>query len=148
MKVMAKKPNAVQETLKAIAEKNGNITAEMVVNEARKKGSILWNVFDKAGLWDDKIAAEKARLTYAHMLIIRCKVYIQNDGEMIKIRGLVHLLPEKGYQTITDVLSNEQKVQNLLDGARKEFESFKRKYENISGLAEWIKIGEEVFANL
>ena len=69
MKSSIKKPTAAG-AIRALAEKHGGITAEIVLQAAAKKSSPLHSHFN----WDDSSAARQYRLVQAGELIRRIKV--------------------------------------------------------------------------
>lgn len=128
----------VNEELEKIRRRNGGtIKQEHVVQYARKKGTALFEEFDRAGLWNDKVAAEKARLDYAGT-IIRAYVFVRDDSRG-PVRALVSLHEDRkkdgvGYRHLNDVLGDEDLTQQLIETAMMELRSFERKYSKLREL--------------
>ena len=78
------------DAVRKLAEKHGGtITPEIVLADAKRKGSPLHAFFT----WEDGKAAEKYRLHEASMLIRRIKVtYHHSDNQSIKVRAFVNVV--------------------------------------------------------
>lgn len=123
----------VGETLEKLEEKNGNFSAEDMVNEARKKQSVLHPLFE----WDDKKAAEAYRVTQAHT-ILHC-LTVTDAGTKEPVRAFMNVtikgVANKGsfvsvQSAMTDALSREC----ILKNAILELSAFQRKYSKLQEL--------------
>lgn len=131
----------VNQELQELREQNGGfVKPEDVVALARKVDSALHEDFDRQGLWDDRSAAERARLEYAARVI---RLYVIRPTEESKepIRALVSLIDDRklkpgslGYRHIEDVMSDEDLREQLLQTALMELRAFKRKYQSLQAL--------------
>lgn len=82
--------------LNDIQKRDGEITPEAIVKEARKTHSVLHNYFE----WNNTKAADKYRLQQAAELIQRIEVKVLKDGETKTIRAFEVInkgVGEKGY---------------------------------------------------
>lgn len=132
----------VNRELELLREENdGFVKPEDVVALARKADSALHEDFAKQGLWDDKAAADRARLEYAGRII---RLYVIKPSEESKepVRALVSLIDDRkvkegsrGYRHISDVMGDEDLHEQLLQTALMELRAFKRKYSTLQGLA-------------
>ena len=133
----------VDEELEALATKKGvQLRQEDVVEAARNKGSALYEDFDRQGLWDDKKAAQQARLQYAGRLI---RIYLikppGSDPDAKPVRGFVSLITERkpenrGYRLLQPVLENPTLREQLLQTGLSDLRAVRRKYESLKELAE------------
>lgn len=129
------------ELARLVEENQGRLTQAQVVEHARLPDTALHADFEKQGLWDDSQAAELARLNYAGRIIRMFVVVKREDAP--PVRALVSLRADrgprgdgKGYRAIEDVLSSEDLKENLLETALMELRAFKRKYAELTELAD------------
>src|ERR1041384_1265983 len=128
----------INEELEKIRKRNGGtIKQEHVVAYARKKGTALYEEFDRNGLWNDKHAAELARLEFAGR-IIRTYVFVRDDARG-PVRALVSLHEDRkkdgvGYRHLDDVLDDADMTESLIQTALMEFRALKRKYDRLAEL--------------
>ena len=122
--------NKVGEELEII-ERNGELTKENLVDYAeRHKDSELYKCFE----WDDKEASRKYRLTQANQVLCSITLEISEEPK-IKQRVYVNIkssdTEEKVFKNIKDVLENDEEYQQLIDKAKKDFDSCKEKYQTL-----------------
>ena len=90
-----------------LAEEDGEVTKETVLDEARSKASPLHKHF----IWDDTEAAERYRLDQAGLLIRSIKIIIEiTGGETVRTRLLVNVTNEEGdrvYQPVTAIVADD-----------------------------------------
>lgn len=112
--------------------RKGILTPKNVVDEARPEDSPLHPEFE----WDDAIAAEKWREKQAHLLIIHTiKIEEPESSSSIPIKAF-HVTVEKShYEPIDIIMKDETKRSVLLENAKRELISFKKKYSTLSELA-------------
>jgi hypothetical protein len=138
----------LQQSLSAVAEsQGGELTPAAVLDYARPKASPIHDRFT----WDNKLAGEKFRLIEAAMLIRSVRVsFEQADGTpsapvraWINQRESYH---ETGvYVPIQRVLASPEASQELLNNARRDAESFRRKYATLEAASRVVEaIGEFV----
>lgn len=110
----------VRSELERIANEDGSLTPEMVVQAARDESSPLHDYFQ----WDSKIAAHAWRLEQARSLIRSVHVVITTTAQTVKTVGYVRD-PEKpageqGYIRTVSVMGQTEKARLIL------FEEFSR----------------------
>lgn len=81
--IVKKDVSAVISELSALQNAEGEIKAEMVVEAAKNKESVLHNYF----VWDNKEAARRYRLQQASELLRRIEVKVIKDGESRTLRA-------------------------------------------------------------
>lgn len=106
---------AVKEALAAIARKNGGLlTPNSVVLEARKKDSVLHDLFE----WDEKKAAHAWRIDQARELIRSVKVVIKTERTTITtvayIRNPDCESDEQGYVDTVSLVGDEERSRTAL----------------------------------
>ena len=106
------KAQTVGEQLEAIQQKNGQITAHLVVDQARPISSPLHPIFQ----WDDEQAAEQYRLHQARNLI--------RSIEVVKPEGInepvyVHVKAVEAYLPIRSVVKNADLYESTRNSAEK-----------------------------
>jgi hypothetical protein len=128
------KARRITAELRRIASSNGGLLLPQdVVDAARPKTSVLHSRFE----WDDDKAAESYRLWQARQLI---RVTVEMlPGIAAPTEVFVSLTPDRnanrGYRIVTDVLSDAQLRQIMLEDAVAELEVFKTKYARLRQLA-------------
>lgn len=131
------KPTAA-EAIKQLAEKHkGEITPEIVVQEARKKRSPLHPYFE----WNESEAAEKYRLLQAGYLIRRIKVtYDVSENKTVRVRAYVNVRDTEQeepatngiYVPIETALTVASYRDQLLDQCRRDVRAFQQKYSSLA----------------
>jgi len=148
--VYAWKPGARIKTPASIAgevceklEASGGLTPGRLVEESRPEDAPLHNEFE----WDDSVAAEKYREAQAGH-IIRCIVAVKeaNDPEPTQVRAFFPVTKESPntYVHISKIVSDEYRMNNLLEQAKSEMRSFVRKYSALEKLRPVIQEMEKV----
>src|SRR3990167_2739467 len=111
-----KKIAKVRKIANQIYEKNGELVAKDLIDEARPKNSIIHDCFP----WDDKQVAEKARLWLANQYIARVRVRFISDSDEQEnsqrvFRSVKVSYIDKGetkerqvYKRIDDIITQEQ----------------------------------------
>lgn len=151
-------PNAialtVSEELQVIQSNHGGLLNPVdVVEYARDESTALHSRFE----WEDSKAAEGYRLWQARQ-IIRLEVRVIKDTpkgpvfleveeseepEARRVRAYVSLADDRyseeadkrGYRKIEDVMSDPMLTQRLLEEAKRDMRTFRKKYESLSSLA-------------
>jgi len=105
----------IRTTLEELANANGGqLTAQLVVSEAKKKDSPLHDLFD----WDQKSAARKHWLYQARALIRSVKVEITNENH--KIRCVAYVRDpdcpneEQGYVSVLSIKTDKERARDVL----------------------------------
>lgn len=120
--------NIVGNELKVLAD-NNDLSPESVLETARDKDSPLHDLFE----WDDRIAAEKYRLSQARRIIQQ--IVLVNDHPNAETRELRAFVTESRsdghYQLITTVIEDPDTYEVLLKRAKFELQMFRDKYKAI-----------------
>ena len=120
----------VEQELDRLAREHGHITPELVVEAARDEGSPLHSHFD----WDDSAAADKWRREQARQLIIRCRITVEvKPDQSLTVRRYTGVPRPEGravdYVPTERALTSKREL--VLESARVELESLRRKYESL-----------------
>lgn len=116
------------EELQRIYSAHGRIDAADVVEESRAETAPLHKCFE----WNDSVAAELYREKQA-MAVIRSVVIVNEDKRASpNVRAFVHV--QSTYQPIRVVVDDDNKMNELLESALRELQSFKRKYAALASL--------------
>ena len=141
------KKESAASVIRRLAEKHGSITAEIVLNEAKKKNSPLHSHFQ----WDDTKAARKYRLIQAAELIRRIKVeYVVSENNTVRVRAFHNVTedceePETGrFVSLETALTVESYREQLLAQCKRDMQAFKTKYSALSEVAHIINAMEDV----
>ena len=137
------------ERIKALADKHGGITPEIVLADARKKNSPLHSHF----VWDDSTAAERYRLVQAAELIRRIKVtYEYAPEKIVSVRAYHAIEPREGeaseesgravYVTLATAL--ESYHDQLMDQCRRDMAAFRAKYAALQQVAHIVEAMEQI----
>ena len=125
-----------QALLKIAKRDGGVITPAAVIAEARNPKSVLHGAFT----WDNTKAAEKWRIHEAQLLILKCKVTIENNGEKEVSMAFIGVSSDRDdeaknnpYRLSSDVVKcdnllaiAEQDAIRLLNGIKDRFEKITR----------------------
>lgn len=109
----------------------GRLTPKNVVNEARPEESPLHPEFE----WDDAIAAEKWREKQAQLLIAHTIMIDEEQPNAEPSRAFYVTVEKSHYEPIQVILKDEAKRSVLLENAKRELISFKKKYKTLNELA-------------
>ena len=125
--------NIVGNELKVLAD-NNDLSPESVLETARDEDSPLHDLFE----WDDRVAAEKYRLSQARRIIQQ--IVLVNDHPNAETRELRAFVTESRsdghYQLITTVIEDPDTYEVLLKRAKFELQMFRDKYKAILELKE------------
>lgn len=153
MITIQQKTTPSQAILDLASQCGGEITPEIVLNEARSPESPLHKQF----CWDDTKAAELFRLAQAASLIRRVKVTYTTGEKEIRVRAFVNIRPQineeeepeeqaKGiYVTLAKAASVESYRDQMLKSCRRDVEAFRTKYSAISEVSEIISTMNQIF---
>lgn len=116
----------------ASLEESGNLTPQALVEVSRAEDAPLHNAFE----WDDAIAAEKYRETQAGYIIRSVEVVVNGCAE--PVRAFVSVADSKAapYASIEHVMVRSDSRAMLLEHALMELSAFKRKYQQLTELAD------------
>lgn len=126
----------VKKVYREIGEKP--ITPEEVVEKARNEKTELHKCFE----WNDTIAGQKYREQQARHILINIVVEYEDIPTPQPTRAYSITTEQKVYAPTRIVLQKPDEYQALLERARMELEAYKRKYANLTELAD---IVQEVF---
>jgi len=107
---------------------DGELTAEMVVDDARKPSSPLHDFFE----WDDTEAAGQWRLQQARVLVASIEI-VREDNPNETTRAY-HFLKER-YVASDKVFSDMEMRQQVVENALRELEGWQRRYDQYQELA-------------
>lgn len=114
-------------------ENTVGLSARSLLDASRPKNAPLHDAFE----WDNNVAAEKYREDQARY-IIRHLVVVPTEVKKETHRAFFPIVTDDGeskqYENIETIIANPVKQNYLLDMAKKELQSFKKKYETLSEL--------------
>lgn len=119
------------EELNRIYEKHGELEPADVVEESKDENAPLHDCFE----WDDVKAAQNYRIYQAGKLI-RCVVHVVEDEKTkdpIQTRAYVHV--QNTYRPISVVIESKDMVDEMMETAMSELNSFRKKYSNLQALS-------------
>ena len=126
-------------------ERGGILNPRDIVDEAEPEDSVLHPYFD----WDDSSASIKYRIWQARQLIAEVTIFY-HDRE--KVPAYISIEPERhhggGYRHIPEVMSDERLRRIALEGAHRDYEVFRMKYERLNELTPIFERAREVFQRL
>lgn len=133
--------------LEKIRQKNGVLTAELVVEQAKRKSHPL---HDEIFREDDTEAAYQFRLDRARGLIRAIKVIKEDIPEIEERAYQVIKVPERGriYQDTVEVLSDPITREQLLERAKMDITRTIKKYKSLLTLADLVAIVKQVFSEV
>lgn len=114
-------------------ESEGRLTPADLVDESRPDDAPLHGCFE----WNDAKAAERFRETQASYIIRSVEVTPVESKE--PTRAFISYVPDKDesptYLSVVHMVHDKTKREYMLEQALRELESFRRKYRNLSELA-------------
>ena len=123
------------EYLEALAEEQGKITPDIVVDDARNENSPLHDFFE----WDLEIAARGHWKQQARNLIGSINVIVKVEDRQIETRAWCHVFvtehQEQNYQPIIRVMSDVDMRKQMLETAIRELDTWRKKYEQYKELS-------------
>jgi len=136
------------ELVKISKRSGGMLTPEKVVLFAENPKTALHESFE----WDDSIAGPAYRVVQAKQ-IIRAQVRIVGDGKPMEIRAWVSLSTDrehgKGYRQVRAVLEDDEHCETLLEDAKRDYLSFRKKYQILtrvsSDIEKFFSAGDDAF---
>ena len=128
-------------------KKGGGLTPQDVLKSAKPKKSPIHKYF----AWDDTEAARKYREWQARQLVNHVVVIYEKDNsdqpETIAVRAFVNVTnrqEERKYTPIKDVMYDPQLRKQLLNKAKGELFTWRRKYKDLVEFSEVFDIIEKV----
>lgn len=140
----------LRSVLTAQYEKHGELTPQIVVEEARPKTAPLHGHFE----WNNDVAGEKYRLVQAAELIrsVRISFSDNNTGERKSVRAF-HSLREAGdadrtgYAPTDEILADELATRILQQSFKREIADLQRKYGHLDDYKAWIRAESDGLAS-
>lgn len=121
--------------LKRLEKKHGELTAEIVLAEARSNKSELHSHFQ----WDNAYAAHQHRLWQARQLIAQVRViYIRGDDTPNSVRAFVNVNRGQGYISTVKVMTHEAIREQFIEQGRQELQRWRDRYESFIEFADVI----------
>lgn len=112
----------------ASLEADGNLNAQALVDVSRPEDAPLHGAFE----WDDARAGEEWRRHQARNII---NAIVIREEEKEPVRAFFNLTTEGNrYMSVTAIVRQEDKYRQLLEDAREELKTFRRKYESLAEL--------------
>lgn len=122
----------------------GGLTPESLLEISRPDTAPLHKCFE----WDDAKAAEQYRIGQAGQIIRSLEVEISeissDTSAAATTRAFVTVQP-KHYTRVDVVLKDAQSRECLLEQARREYESFRQKYQTLTALAPLFAAADKLF---
>lgn len=127
------------ERLKEIEERDGSVTPQAVVEDARPEDSLLHPVFE----WDDQKAAEAYRIHQAGNFI-RCIVVVPEKNDVVKepVKLFINTKPTDDgqkragtYINVHSAMENPASRSVILSNAKHEMLLFRKKYSQLKELS-------------
>lgn len=132
---------AAGERIEALREANGQVTAEIVLDDARPKRSLLHPAFE----WDDKVAAEEFRKEQARDLIRSVVLTSEvDDSPPVRAFVVVSEFGETGYTSIGVALSEPDLRRQILQRALRELRQWESRYHELQELAKVFTAAKEI----
>ena len=124
----------VREELEFLEQRDGVLRPEAVVEYAKNKKTELYKEFT----WDNNAAGHQWRLQQARALIKTIVTIIPNrEDKEVQVKTYFHFdEPENGYISMTRILSDDELKDRMLISAKRELDSFRKKYSTLSELTE------------
>jgi len=126
-----------------LRQRQGVLTPQIVVEDARPKNSVLHDRFT----WDDAEAAEAYRLDQARDLIRSVRVqYVEHDGQISSTRAFVNIdrPPKREYVPVEEVRDDPVLTEIALRDAEREWRSLFTRYQHLEQFLAMVRkdIGE------
>ena len=116
----------------AALEEVGKLTPQALVDASRAEDAPLHGAFE----WDDAVAAERYREVQAGHIIRSVEVVVEGSPEPVRAFVSVTEREATPYVSVGRVMANVDSRAALLDRARAELDAFKRKYQQLTELAD------------
>lgn len=121
-------PSPAVETLRRLVERDGELTAESVLAEAKRKRSPIHDFFE----WDDSEAALQYRLEQARRLIRRVHVTIMDTP----VREYTYVPSAGSYKPTEEVMQNPDYREEVIKRFRADARAFELKWRNHKHVAD------------
>ena len=131
------------EYLEKLEKRDGCITAQSLLEESRPENAPLHRCFE----WDDAKAAELYRLKQARFIIANLTVTVEEKD--VKQRGFVSIAEtrETGrFVSVSRAMKAPEMRAQVLKNALEELLNFRRKYSELTELAEIFRLIDQLAA--
>lgn len=121
------------ELMEELSVSEEGLTARTLLEANIPEGAPLHNDYD----WDDSIAADKWRLQQSNQFIASLTVVVfedKGDASTDQPRAFHITTQEHNYDSLNVILSEPSKYEAMLQSAKAELNTFKRKYEILKEL--------------
>jgi hypothetical protein len=129
------------------AQSKGELTPQDVLDDAKHSNSPLHSFFE----WDDSAAAQHFRLNQARGLIRAVvAIYTHDDKPATRVKAYVHI-PEPGaphYRSAEQAMSQQKTRDLVLMRAWREFQQWRKRYEELDEFAEIFRKADAVASEL
>ena len=119
--------------------RDGELTAESLLAANVDENAPLHNAFE----WDNTKAAHLYRVNQARSII--CNIRVERPEVERPVKKYFSIVrDDPHYEAVETILSREDSRERLLRNSRRDFETFKGKYEMLVEWAEVIALGDQV----
>lgn len=130
----------LRSVLTGIYQKHGELTEQLIVDEARPKTAPLHHRFE----WDNKLAGEAYRRVQAGELIRSVKIRFDVAGERKSVRGFISSheagdAQRGGYRPTEEVVEDDLALKLLLRELERAIADLKRKYGHLNEFADLLR---------
>jgi hypothetical protein len=126
------------------ASRNGRLTTEDTVSEAKAEANPLHPVFD----WNDETAGHKWRLEQARYLIRNITITVEKpSGEQVPIRAFVNVQrdEDRSFTSVAQAMSDEDLRAQVVGRAWAELEAWRKRYGELVEFAQlFVAIDKQV----
>ena len=119
--------NILRDRFKQIRHEKGQLTARLVLEDARNEDSPIHRFFD----WNDRTAAEKYRLEQASNLIRQVQIMVRIDHEDRPMREFLCVVKDgdSQYLPYQEVKQNRSFREQVLERAKQDLEGWIERYD-------------------
>lgn len=128
----------LREQLQSIYQRHGELTPQVVLDEARDPSHPLHNRFE----WRDDVAAEQWRKQQAHDLIVSVKVTYRDDKQGLREVRAFHAVRQGNghvYRSTDDIVRDEVATKALLADMEREWRQLHRRYSHFAEFADMVR---------
>ncbi len=127
--------NVFGERIEQIAERNGLATPAAIVEDAEDVSSPIHDFFE----WNDEVAGHRYRLNQAHFYLRHIVVVPAEKKAPVRAFHSVKITTDeneqRGYAPLARILSDEGLLNQVIESAQRELQSWRRRYGQYKALA-------------
>lgn len=132
--VIPEPPQSVRDELRRIADRDGVLTVDTVLAEAKAKTNPLHDHLE----WDDAVAGERFRRTQVESMIRRYRIVVEVAPErMVRVRAFTAMGETGTYVDTIEALRSEGR-ELVLAQAQRDFDRFRVKYQALIDLDQFL----------